>query len=178
MELLVIFSTYLGDSRNVCLPRRRFLRNRNRLGRRKCRMIGSLDHYMCFMKHSLFAGMVLVKWIVLPELIILCVNPLDTCLDYRVAAREAMRRVSLLSWPARTPPSVAAKSTPSTITIPGYKDLLLIISDLLPRSNHSLICSHSYGSDPQKFAPTEVGNPRPCRATIGCQSAGSSVGVA
>jgi hypothetical protein len=74
--------------------------------------------------------------------------------------------------------SVAAKSTPSTITIPGYKGLLLIISDLLPRSNHNLICSHAYGSDPQKFAPTEVGNPRPCRATIGCQSAGSSVGVA
>src|ERR1700676_4995180 len=57
-----------------------------------------------------------------------------------------MRTGSLLSWPARTPASVVAKSTPSTITIPGYKVLLLIISDLLPPPNHDLICGHPYPS--------------------------------
>jgi hypothetical protein len=35
---------------------------------------------------------------------------------------------------------------------------LLIISDLPPQSNHDLICGHPYGSDPQKFAPAEIGN--------------------
>src|ERR1700674_3994341 len=46
------------------------------------------------------------------------------------------RTVSLLVWPASNPASVAARSTASTIIIPGCKALLLIVSDLLPRSNH------------------------------------------
>src|SRR5580692_7122177 len=53
-------------------------------------------------------------------------------------------KVPPLFWAARTPPNVAARTTPTTITIPGNKNRekarLLMISDLLRRSNRALIC--------------------------------------
>lgn len=46
---------------------------------------------MCFMEYSLFAGMVLVHGIVLPELVIVDVNSLDARLNDRIAACKARK---------------------------------------------------------------------------------------
>jgi len=54
-------------------------------------MKGSIDLYMRFMEHPPFAGMILICRIIVPENVIVCVNPLDPGLDDRDATPKARK---------------------------------------------------------------------------------------
>ncbi len=47
--------------------------------------------YVGFMQHTRLARMIFIRGIILPELVIMRVNPLDPCLNNCIAARKARK---------------------------------------------------------------------------------------